>query len=221
MQDLQLDQKTSPTLLLAVRSLEDPENWQRFLATYEPLMVRWLKSKGVPEFAVGEILSDVYVKLVIQLPKFVYNPSKSFRAWLRTVVENTLLDSEKKAYHRYELTADHASLESLLNWSFQTDDSVAVFDEIVESFEQRVALARDIVKRVKKRVAANSWQAFYLTEIDGLSGSEAAQRLKMEENAVYVARFRIRKQLQKAAECIEKGGDEEENVNSARSGRRD
>lgn len=199
MHDLQLDQKTSPTLLLAVRSLDDPESWQRFLTTYEPLMVRWLRSKGVPEFAIGEILSDVYVKLVVQLPKFVYDASKSFRAWLKTVVENALLDSEKKAYNRYERTADQASLESLLQWSFSTDDSVEALDEIVESIEQRVALARSIVKRVRKRIAANSWKAFYLTEVEGLSCSEAAQRLRMTEGNVYVARFRVRKQLQKEA----------------------
>jgi RNA polymerase sigma-70 factor (ECF subfamily) len=51
------------------------------------------------------------------------------------------------------------------------------------------------MRRVEKRVKPQNWQAFRLTAIEGLSGAEAAECLRMPVAHLYVAKNRVQKLL--------------------------
>jgi len=49
---------------------------------------------------------------------------------------------------------------------------------------------------VQSRVAPQTWEAFRLTALEGVSGTEAAARIPMPVNQVYVSKRRVQLLLQ-------------------------
>lgn len=165
-------------------------------------MANWLKMRGVTGNLLMEIMSDVYLKLVTQLPKFVYDESKCFRAWLKRVVETAFLDSVRASMRCKDLPMENAALDLFhldSDVSFNTDELV---DELKNPFEERMQRARCVISRVKSRIASRTWDAFYLTEVEERSCAEVARDLGMKENQVYIARFRVRGYLREEAQFM-------------------
>jgi RNA polymerase sigma-70 factor (ECF subfamily) len=58
---------------------------------------------------------------------------------------------------------------------------------------------------VRPRVQPLTWEAFRLTAFEGLSGAEAATRLKMAVTSVYKARSNVQKLLEAEVRYMEGG----------------
>ena len=58
--------------------------------------------------------------------------------------------------------------------------------------------------RVRLRVAPQTWQAFALTALEGLSGAEAACAIPMQVAQVFIAKRRVQKMLQEEVAKLEK-----------------
>jgi RNA polymerase sigma-70 factor (ECF subfamily) len=56
-------------------------------------------------------------------------------------------------------------------------------------------LLEEAMLRVRLRVAPQTWQAFRLTALEGLSGTKAAARIPMRVAQVFVARRRVQRML--------------------------
>ena len=83
---------TPVSLLLLLRQPDQHQAWARFGELYTPLLYRWaLRVSSRPDDA-ADLVQDVFVILMRRLPEFVYEPGKSFRAWLWTVVRNAWRD---------------------------------------------------------------------------------------------------------------------------------
>jgi RNA polymerase sigma-70 factor (ECF subfamily) len=63
--------------------------------------------------------------------------------------------------------------------------------------------------RVRLRVAPQTWEAFRLTALEGLSGAEAAGRIPMQVAQVFVAKRRVQKMLQEEVSRLEQTGPED------------
>lgn len=200
------DENTSITLLGAVGSTDNQAGWNRFVKIYEPMLHRWLRFRGVPEHLIVDVVGDVFLKLVGQMPHFVYDQCGTFRGWLRTVVENAAADAEKRAYRRYEKIVDFQNSAVSARFSARSQDEEPL-DELVEKMEFRLLAANSVVNRVKKRISDKTWQAFYLTEVEGKSCEDVAIQLKMKPGSVYVARFRVRNYLRTEAEKLQYESD--------------
>ncbi len=59
-------------------------------------------------------------------------------------------------------------------------------------------------EQVRARVSESTWLAFWWTAVDGLSGKEVADKLKMSVAGVFVAKSRVIDQTQRA----DRGGNE-------------
>lgn len=195
------DESTSGSLIAAVRATDDRASWNRFVAKYEPMLHRWLQSRGVRESVIPDVVGKIYLKLVENLPTFVYYKSMSFRGWLRTVARNAACDVEKRVHNRYEVTFDFQSSAIAARYAEQARrDADDPLDEFVDSLSERMQLANRIVRRVKARIDSKTWKAFYLTEVEGLSCEAAARKLRIKESSLYVYRFRVKKLLREEAE---------------------
>jgi len=84
---------TSPTLLSRVRA--DPADeaaWSEFVDRYAPHIYAWCRAWRLQETDAQDVTQAVLVKLVRQMRRFDYDPDRSFRGWLRTLVENAIRD---------------------------------------------------------------------------------------------------------------------------------
>src|SRR4051794_39668704 len=84
--------QTPVSLLDRLRQPGAQEAWTRFVQLYTPLLYSWARQAGLQEHDAGDLVQDLFVLLMRKLPEFRYDPAKSFRAWLRTVLLNLWRD---------------------------------------------------------------------------------------------------------------------------------
>ena len=170
---------TPATLLHRLCDEATPGDWERFVRLFTPLLRRWAARLEVDGSAVEDLLQEVFVLLIRELPKFRYDPSRSFRAWLWTVFRHTVL-----AWHKRQPQADLA-LEQLEELA--SPDSIA---EATEAEYRRYLLGR-IMQIVQTDFPAATWLIFQQVAIEGRSGVEVASEFGVTVNAVYLARSRV------------------------------
>jgi RNA polymerase sigma-70 factor (ECF subfamily) len=94
--------------------------------------------------------------------------------------------------------------ESLPGFLEAIDASSDARADLERELEQ--ALHRELLEvamhRVEKRVKSTNWGAFHLTAIMGLSGADAARRLRIPVASVFVARHRVQKLIQEEVRTL-------------------
>lgn len=80
--------RTPKSLLQRLRQAADRTAWEQFVALYTPLLYRWALRLGLQGPDAADAVQDVFVILVRRLPHFEYDPSRSFRAWLKKVTRD-------------------------------------------------------------------------------------------------------------------------------------
>jgi RNA polymerase sigma-70 factor (ECF subfamily) len=85
--------KTSLTLLGRLR--RDPKDqaaWSDFVARYGPRIRQWCRRWRLQESDAQGVTQDVLLKLNLLRARFVYDPSGSFRGWLKTPAHHAWRD---------------------------------------------------------------------------------------------------------------------------------
>jgi RNA polymerase sigma-70 factor (ECF subfamily) len=81
--------KTSLTLLGRLR--RDPKNqaaWSDLVARYGPRIRQWYRRWRLQESDAQDVTQDALLKLYLLMARFVYDPSGSFRGWLKTLLHH-------------------------------------------------------------------------------------------------------------------------------------
>src|ERR1700733_1649854 len=77
---------TSPTLLgRRQQQPNDQAAWEQFVERYGRLILAWCRQAHLQDADIEDITQIVLVKLADKMRTFAYDPSKSFRGWLRTL----------------------------------------------------------------------------------------------------------------------------------------
>jgi RNA polymerase sigma-70 factor (ECF subfamily) len=186
-----LDSGTRITLLGRLRL--DPTNpaaWSEFVGHYGPKIFAWCRRWGAQETDAEDITQMVLLKLTQKMGDFVYDPSRSFRAWLKTITHHAWYDFRKSAQRPDRGSGDSVFLQLL--------DSVEARDDLIQNLEAEWTrqLLEEAQARVRLRVAPATWDAFRLTVLEGRSGAEAGQELGMPASQVFVYKFRVQKLLE-------------------------
>jgi RNA polymerase sigma factor (sigma-70 family) len=184
--------QTSPTLLGRLgHDPTDQEAWSVFVRRYGPKIYSWCRRWGLAEADAEEVAQNVLAHLARKLRHFVYDPARSFRAWLRTVTRHAWSDFIDDRKRCAAGSGDSQVLELL--------QSVPARDDLVARLEEEYdrELLDEALVRVRLRVTPERWEVFRLTAIDGLSGAEVAQRLAMKVATVYTTRSKVQKLVQK------------------------
>ena len=184
------DADTSLTLLERLRkNPDDPDAWKVFIERYQPRIRGWCLTWGLQDSDADDVAQDVLVKLFAALRKFQYDPSRSFRAWLKTITRRAWSDL---IAHRHRAAG---SGTNLVLQRLQTLEARADLKRQLEEVFDRELLEMATL-RVQQRVAPQTWEAFRLTALEGLAGAEASRRLLMPVAHVFVAKHRVQKMLQ-------------------------
>ncbi len=185
------DSGTRVTLLGRLR--RDPTNqaaWGEFVEHYGGKIYGWCRKWGLQEADAQDVTQMVLLNLARKMREFAYDPSKSFRAWLKTLTHHAWSDF-LESRQRPGLGSGDSRTEGVLH-------SLAARDDLVQQLEAEFdrELLEEAMARVRLRVAPQTWQAFALTALEGHSGAEAAARIPMQVAQVFVAKRRVQKMLQ-------------------------
>jgi RNA polymerase sigma-70 factor (ECF subfamily) len=196
------DSLTSPTLLGRLRQKAfDQAAWEEFVERYSRKIHAWCRQGRLQEADAEDVTQIVLVKLAQQMSTFTYDPSRSFRGWLRTLTRHAWSDFVASRQRAVPGSADSA-VNDYLETVVARDDLVA---RLEEQFDQEVL--EEAMARVRLRVEPRTWQAFHLTTVEDLSGADAAQRLGMQVAAVFKAKSRVRQLLRDEVARMEGQGE--------------
>jgi RNA polymerase sigma-70 factor (ECF subfamily) len=190
--------QTSSTLLGRLR--RDPNDqaaWRAFVARYEPRILDWCRRWGLQECDAEDVTQGVLLNLSRSMATFVYDPSRSFRAWLKTVTRNAWRDlvAQRK---RVGVGSGDSRIGELLQTLEARDGLV---QQLAEEFRRE--LLDEAMARVRPRVAPRTWDAFRLTALEGCSGAEVAAQLQMKVARVYVAKNEIKMMIREEVRRLE------------------
>jgi RNA polymerase sigma-70 factor (ECF subfamily) len=189
---------TSASLLAQLRQEAASEAaWGELVGRYGPLIRSWCRQWRLQEADAEDVTQDVLAKLADRMRTFAYDPSRSFRGYLKALARYAWCDFLEAHKRPGAGSGDSAVLRAL--------ESVQAGEDLVErlneQFDQEVLA--EAQGRVQQRVAAHTWEAFLLTAVQGLSGAEVAQRLGIKVATVFQARSKVQKMLQEEVARLE------------------
>ncbi len=170
------------------------EAWRAFVARYRPRILGWCRRLQADD--AEEVTSSVLHKLVVGLARGAYrrHGPGTFRAWLRRVVGNEMVDFARRqrpgytASNALRFCPDPVSLDELA-------------DELDDQFRADCERAERICARVRARVLPHTWEVFARTYLNGEDVCVVAQQLGMTLSGVYKARDRVRRLLEQEGQA--------------------
>jgi RNA polymerase sigma-70 factor (ECF subfamily) len=171
---------TPVSLLEQLRRSPDETAWRRFVHLYSPLLYRWARQAGLDEGNAGDLVQDVFVILVRELPRFAFDPGRSFRAWLKTVVLNRWRNQVKR-----QARAPVQPGDAILA------DVAAPDDSLFEEQEYRRQLLLQALELLRDEFRPATWKAFSEHGLNGRAAATVAAELGMTVGAVYAAKCRV------------------------------
>jgi RNA polymerase sigma factor (sigma-70 family) len=190
---------TSMTLLERLqKDPGDPQAWNLFVERYQPRIQSWCVTWGLQASDAEDVAQEVLVKLFAAMSKFQYDPARSFRAWLKTVTKHAWCDF--LAARNKDPGRNAGPLDTIADSADAQSDLERHLEDAFDAELLNLAM-----HRVKNRVKPATWQAFHLTAIEGLSGADAAQRLRIPVAHVFVGKNRVQKMLQEEARILRNG----------------
>ena len=172
------------------RDPTDAAAWREFAQHYGRKVYQWCQRWGLQDADAQDVTQNVLVEVARQMRTFRYDPSKSFRGWLKTVAHGAWCDWVQSGRKQGKGSGDSGVWELLAQVEARTD----LLQRLEEQYD--CELLEEASARVRLRVEPRTWDAFRLLAVDGLSGAEAAQQLGMKIGAVFVAKSKVQKMLQ-------------------------
>jgi RNA polymerase sigma-70 factor (ECF subfamily) len=182
------------------RDPNDASAWDEFVQRYGPQIDSWCRRWGLQEADAQDVTQMVLVRLAAKLRTFVYDPSRSFRAWLKTLARHAWSDFVSDRRRAVEGSGGTGMFEVL--------HSVEARDDLERHLEEAfdLELLQVATANVRERIEERTWEAFRLTAMDGLSGAEAAARLGMPVASVFKAKSNVQKMLREEIDRLEEVG---------------
>ena len=167
-----------------------------FFRYCDALLTRYAARLWIASADRQDCIQDVWVTILFQLPRFVYDPDKGTpAAWLRTLMRRTLARCARhlNGHRSTQLTTlAEACLES------RERDPAEAYRRSCDRGALEKAL--DIVR---ERSSAASWETFSLHDIEGLRTQDIASRMgigtRQVRKRVRLVRARLRRIVERTA----------------------
>ena len=176
----------------------DERAWNEFVERYGRLILAWCRQWGLQSADADDVSQNVLLKLAHHLRNFVYDPSRRFRGFLRTMAHNACKDYLESKRRVVAASAD-TGVYAVLGSVEAREDLAARLEEAFD-----LELLEMAESRVRERIEPHTWEAFRLTAMEGKSGAEAAALLQMQVGTVFKAKSRVQQMLREEIERLER-----------------
>ena len=175
---------TSVSLLQRLRGPAAKPSWDRFVQLYTPLLYFWVRRLNLQEQDAADLVQDVLTTLVQKLPEFEYDPSKSFRAWLRAVTMNRWRNQQRR---RPVASLGPAADE-------HADEAASAMDTLAET-EYRDYLVGRALRLMRAEFEEQTWKVFWEHVALGRPPAEVGEEFGISVDSVYAAKSRVLRRL--------------------------
>lgn len=182
---------TSHTMFDRLRSNDEKSKqlaWEDFRDRYAPIVAGFARNLGANTQDIDDIIQDVFLRLLVAMPKFQYDPSKGrFRGYLKVMTLNVIRSrmgqrAKINTVPLSEVGDDEEPLE--VQWSTMWEQHL-------------LKRAIDLVRR-EHAGSPRTFQAFEQYVILDHPADEVAAGLGMSVDSVYQAKIRITSAIRNA-----------------------
>ena len=198
MTEMPLTPETRLSLIRRLQSGADADAWAEFSNMYRPVIVRLASSKGLQAADAEDLAQNVLLAVRKHIVRWKPDPKRGqFRTWLQKIVRNATLNALSRMPH----DAARGGTTAMRSLAELPRSDAEAFD--VEWKRETLSWAAE---QVRPEFESATWDAFWLTAVEGQSPKAAATQTGKSIGAVYIARTRIMKRIRaKIGELLEAG----------------
>ena len=190
--------QTRATLLAAVKSPEDRRAWDDFVTLYRPVIYRMARRRGLQDADAQDVTQNILVRIAGAIGRYEQKPGIRFRHWLSRVARNAILTSISQKPH--DAATGGSVMRDLLEE--QPDVSLDAEQDLETEYRREQYLRAAAI--VRTDVNEETWRAFEMTVIEGVSCEAAAESTGNSVGTVYAARSRVVKRLREQIALLER-----------------
>lgn len=179
---------TSSSLLSRLRG-NDQASWRRLIELYSPVVYTWCRRCGLGTEDSADVMQDVFRQIAASIRVFRRERSgDTFRGWLRTVARNKIRDHFRRKSGCPSATGGTDAAIRLQSVPAQEPDLSDSNLDNGDLFYRALALVRHDFE-------PHTWQAFWLTTVDGQAANDVALQLGMTHGSVRQAKYKVLRRL--------------------------
>jgi RNA polymerase sigma-70 factor (ECF subfamily) len=155
---------------------------------YAGLVYHWIRKSGLSPENAQDTSQEVFISVNRNLKEFQRTKAdQSFRAWIRVITRRKITDHfRKNSGVEKPIGGDKNPID------FATDKEN---EEDEENNQDQAIVYKKALQFIKGEFADKDCRAFLLLVVDEIPAKDAAQRLGISVNSVYIAKSRILKRL--------------------------
>jgi RNA polymerase sigma-70 factor, ECF subfamily len=188
---------TSASLLDRLKvARSDASDWHRFESMYRPLIRCWIaRIPGLGD-EIDDVVQEVLVVVVREIPRFVRQREGSFRAWLRRITVNRVRAYRRQRFQQPVALGDQT--EGFLDRMVDSKSDLA--RKLDKEHDQYVCDA--LLSAVRPDFNQPTWDAFQQFAVEGRRAADVARELGVTVNSVVKAKTRILIRLRQEAGAL-------------------
>ena len=194
-------QEAPPTQSRLLRRLQDPEDhlaWEEFVEIYSPVIRRVARRRGLQAADAENMLQEVLLAVSQALGEWLDRSDRGrFRAWLLRIAHYKAVDLLTRRATR-PLGDDGSNAQKAIAAIPDSGNLTSLLEQ-----EYRRAVFRWAAEQVRTQVASQTWDAFRLTLVEGLSAQQAANRIGVRLANIYFSRSRVMSRIKKLVDQYE------------------
>ena len=190
---------TRASLLIQLRDGGNQQAWREFSQLYSPVIYGFSRKRGLQDADAADLMQDVMRSVATAIGRLEYDRhAGTFRGWLFTITRNKVFNFLSARRIRPQGSGDSTTNQLLAEHPDRSVESDAW------ELEYQRRLAALAMERIKNEFQDNTWRAFWLTAVDGVTAGEAAAQIGMSAGAIYVAKSRVLARLKEEVATIER-----------------
>lgn len=182
--------ETRESLIIQVKNPENRAAWEQFVSIYRPVIHRTALVRGLQDADAQDLAQQVLLAVASAIGRWEKSSTTTrFHHWLRRVTHNAIINAMTR--RPKDIAVGTSSIVDLLA---EVEQPEAATEELIQ-LEYRRELWLRASALVRAEVSNETWRAFELTSIDGLSKLEAAEKLGKPIGLIYASRSRVMRRL--------------------------
>jgi RNA polymerase sigma-70 factor (ECF subfamily) len=175
-------------LLKAARA-RDPEAWRHLVKVYRPLVRFWCRQGGVRGQDAEDVSQEVFAAASAGLAGFRQDrPGDTFCGWLCGITRNLILLHFRRNQGRPQAEGGEQARQQL-------EDVPDPLPGPGEEEREVSHVYQSALERVRGEFAERTWQAFWLTAVEGRSPAALGPELHMTPATIRQAKSRVLRRL--------------------------